>query len=45
MANRFFRFRSRREREEEYLSHATDLIDLEHRMRLLDRNGGQIPNY
>ncbi|WP_158598460.1 DUF3563 family protein [Notoacmeibacter ruber] len=36
MANRFFRFRSRRVREEEYLSRATDLADLERRMRNLD---------
>lgn len=40
MANRFFRFRSRREREEDYLSKSTDLADLERRMRHLERNGG-----
>ena len=45
MANRFFRFRSRREREEAYLSRATDLADLERRMRNLDRDAGRTPSF
>ncbi|MCP1199432.1 DUF3563 family protein [Notoacmeibacter sp. MSK16QG-6] len=45
MGSRFFKFRSRRERDEDYLAKATDLVDLERRMRELDRAAGRIPNF
>ncbi|OXT00262.1 hypothetical protein B7H23_08850 [Notoacmeibacter marinus] len=45
MGSRFFQFRSRRQRDEDYLAKATDLADLERRMRNIDRASGRLPNF